>query len=125
MAIGYQAGHGAQGQHAQGEGAQNRPDLQIGVVQTGQIERQGGHQQGFGEEEEKCIDNIWSNNPQTIYQCNVEQICYVSEHIISKKVLKLISHKSEIINYIRDNKFDGIKLKETHRKDFMYQIDHF
>eukprot|EP01084_Bolivina_argentea_P304144 525189_1 len=72
--------------------------------------------------------DIWSNNPASIIQCNVEQIIYILYRVIldDEKLKKLSDHRDAIINYIKDNEYNGRKILETKKKPFITQIvEHF
>eukprot|EP01084_Bolivina_argentea_P179935 310887_1 len=70
--------------------------------------------------DEMKMVNIWSNNPSSIDECNMDQIvCIVEDYLTKNNVDELVEHKNNIINYIKQNKIDGAKLKQMKRKDFM------
>eukprot|EP01084_Bolivina_argentea_P302837 522790_1 len=65
---------------------------------------------------------IWFNNPQTIENCNVDQIKYMANDIISNKIHKLREYTLNIVKYIHENKINGDKLRVMKRKTFMNDI---
>eukprot|EP01084_Bolivina_argentea_P317902 551220_1 len=62
--------------------------------------------------------NPWENNPETVADCNVDQIIMIINHVITgiKKLQLLLP---DIIKYVKQNKFDGQKITEMSRKDFI------
>eukprot|EP01083_Nonionella_stella_P080509 221309_1 len=71
-------------------------------------------------------DGIWINDPQSIEECNVQQIVYILNHSdIFSELDRLRDIKHDIIQYLEQNQYDGAKWINTTRKDFMNQIaDH-
>eukprot|EP01084_Bolivina_argentea_P061829 113031_1 len=65
--------------------------------------------------------NIWRNKPQSVQECNVAQIVCVSQHIISNND-KLFPFKKTIIQYLRENQFNGSKMLTIQRKQFIKQL---
>eukprot|EP01084_Bolivina_argentea_P048384 89163_1 len=74
----------------------------------------------------KNDNNIWSDCPTSVEQCNLQQIIFIlnNENIFDKLNL-LIDVKEKIISYFTENNFDGKKFVQTNRKDFMKQIAAF
>merc|ERR1712228_869660 len=68
------------------------------------------------------IRNIWSNQPQSIGRCNIEQILYILDDI---KVDSVQEHKNEIIKYIKKHQVDGKKLSEMETKPFMNELSEY
>eukprot|EP01084_Bolivina_argentea_P048117 88672_1 len=67
----------------------------------------------------KSIDDVWSNNPQSILECNTHQIVFLLQTDIIDKLNNLKSVKSEIIDYFTINCFDGNKIINMKRKEFI------
>eukprot|EP01084_Bolivina_argentea_P314813 545314_1 len=68
-------------------------------------------------EEEKLQQDIWSNNPQTISQCDVNQIVYILNNTnIINNLDELKPHMPEIIEYINHNELEG-DLYDEWKKD--------
>eukprot|EP01084_Bolivina_argentea_P257107 433081_1 len=76
----------------------------------------------FENAEEKKVEDVWSNKPQLIRQCSVEQIASITDHVIQNKVDKLGEHKQNIINYIRQNNVDGNQFNQLEREQFTDKI---
>eukprot|EP01084_Bolivina_argentea_P196813 337373_1 len=69
-------------------------------------------------------ENIWENNPESIADCNLQQIIYILQNILDKS--GLIEHKQNIIQYFEKNELDGRNLQNMNRKPFLNQIcEHF
>eukprot|EP01084_Bolivina_argentea_P026518 49330_1 len=66
-------------------------------------------------------DNIWSNYPNVISDCNTEQIIHIltNENIFDNKIS---DHKLKIIEYINENELDGAALVDMKRKPFLNQL---
>eukprot|EP01084_Bolivina_argentea_P185049 319142_1 len=72
----------------------------------------------IGEEHE-----IWGNNPQTIKECNLEQMVYILSNCnVFDKVDRLIPIKQHIIEYFESNDINGDKFIALKRKIFSEQI---
>eukprot|EP01084_Bolivina_argentea_P316135 547913_1 len=78
----------------------------------------------FEQKEEKSMVSLddWIDKPQFIKECSTDQIACIVDHIIANKTNKLREHKQSIINYLKQNQFDGSKLYEIQRKDFINKI---
>eukprot|EP01084_Bolivina_argentea_P282580 483729_1 len=76
----------------------------------------------FVNNKEQIMEDIWSNHPETIQQCNVDQIACITDHIISNKMSTLAEQKQNIIKCIKQSNIDGSKLKKTTAKDFCNEI---
>eukprot|EP01084_Bolivina_argentea_P255378 429512_1 len=94
-------------------------------VSGNSIEDRDNDEYDFKEEEKYygVFEDIWVNKPKTIDQCNVQQIMEILEnHIFDelnpKHVDKLVQHKTDIIECIKQNKFNGKSLTEMNRKSF-------
>eukprot|EP01084_Bolivina_argentea_P181347 313206_1 len=68
------------------------------------------------------VKDIWYNKPQSIPDCNVDQIQYITNDIIINKVYKLGEYKQNILNYMKQDRFDGGKLQKMKRKQFLNDI---
>eukprot|EP01084_Bolivina_argentea_P036904 68221_1 len=66
--------------------------------------------------------DIWANEPQCITDCNMDQIMCILGNDIFDSLHKLKQHKSQIICYFTENKFDGNKLIGLQRKPFINLI---
>eukprot|EP01084_Bolivina_argentea_P105679 189255_1 len=67
--------------------------------------------------------DIWGNNPKTLSDCTLSQIVFIlNDENVFNKLDKLVTHKNEIINYVKSNELDGTKLFELNRKGFMNKI---
>eukprot|EP01084_Bolivina_argentea_P176911 306052_1 len=69
----------------------------------------------FSEDEEKKM----SNTPQSIQQCDIYQIIFITDIIIQNKVQKLAEYKDKITNYLKENKVNGNKFMQISRKHFI------
>eukprot|EP01084_Bolivina_argentea_P317603 550682_1 len=55
--------------------------------------------------------DVWQNKPHSISQCNTAQIASIlNETDIMNNLHKLSEFKSDIINYMKENEFDGEKI---------------
>eukprot|EP01084_Bolivina_argentea_P275132 469126_1 len=75
------------------------------------------------EKEEEPSTLTWSNKPQSISECNMQQIVLILEKYIFDKLNpkpreKLCAFKSKIIQYMKEHEMDGNKLQQTSRKEF-------
>eukprot|EP01084_Bolivina_argentea_P154905 270004_1 len=71
------------------------------------------------------IINIWSNCPSSVQECNIEQIVHILNHMFldnEKQFAKIIDRQKDVINYIKNNHFDGAKILSTKRKEFISQL---
>eukprot|EP01084_Bolivina_argentea_P154159 268767_1 len=70
--------------------------------------------------------DIWSNDPKSISECNVDQIVYILNHNIIENLnnSKLKSYKSDIIEFIRETKFNGGEIVKK-RKEFILQMKRY
>eukprot|EP01084_Bolivina_argentea_P036905 68222_1 len=68
------------------------------------------------------LHDIWLSNPQLISKCNTHQIAFIVETDIINKLNKLQPLKTDIIDFIKDNKFDGAKLNAVGRKQFIAEL---
>eukprot|EP01084_Bolivina_argentea_P290790 499614_1 len=80
--------------------------------------------------EENKVENIWSNEPKSIQECNTEQLLWIIKNDIFNKLKtnvsdKLINYKMNIIEYVKTNKIDGNKLIQIKRKIFMSEIKNY
>eukprot|EP01084_Bolivina_argentea_P276165 471176_1 len=66
--------------------------------------------------------NVWSDNPQSISECNLHQIAFIAECCILNKLDKLQPLKSDITDFMIQNKFDGSKLNAISRKQFISEF---
>eukprot|EP01084_Bolivina_argentea_P096221 172975_1 len=65
------------------------------------------------------IDDVISNAPKMIIECNSDQIVAIlSGDDIFDNVQKLNTYKLQIIDYVKENKYDGNKLITLKRKHF-------
>eukprot|EP01084_Bolivina_argentea_P302836 522789_1 len=67
-------------------------------------------------------EQIWSNNPVSIKECEVNQIIFILKIINFNEYDKLKVHKNEIIEYILQNSVDGDQLNKSRRKKFMNDV---
>merc|ERR1712228_262368 len=68
-------------------------------------------------------EDIWSNNkPQSIEECNMTQIIFIAENVISDKVTELKQYTNDIIIYLKQNQFDGNKLTQMKGTEFINQL---
>eukprot|EP01084_Bolivina_argentea_P083738 151603_1 len=65
------------------------------------------------------------NNPQSIQECNLYQIEWITNDIITHKVPNLTEYKQNIIEYMNANKMDGSKLQQMTRKVFLTNISSY
>eukprot|EP01084_Bolivina_argentea_P083737 151602_1 len=75
---------------------------------------------------QKHVTDIWSNKPQSIRECNINQILYIfnSGHVFDNLDI-LLEYKDDIISYIKQHELNGEKLSEMKRKQFYVQLsDH-
>eukprot|EP01084_Bolivina_argentea_P243762 408561_1 len=56
------------------------------------------------------MNDIWSNKPYSIQQCNIYQITQIVDFIISTHDLELTEEKPSILEYIKRNVIDGHSL---------------
>eukprot|EP01084_Bolivina_argentea_P317904 551223_1 len=68
--------------------------------------------------------NPWENNPETVADCNVDQIIMIINHVITG-INKLQPLLPDIIEYVKQNKIDGHKITEMSRKDFIYTLKEY
>eukprot|EP01084_Bolivina_argentea_P290787 499606_1 len=73
-------------------------------------------------EAEEKTDDIWSNKPQSIQKCNIDQITEIIDHVIKSIVVELTESKENILRYIKQQNIDGKVFFEMNRKDFMNKI---
>eukprot|EP01084_Bolivina_argentea_P184296 317876_1 len=77
----------------------------------------------FADQGQTVIADFWSNKPQSVTDCNLNQIVYIlNQDKIFQSVGILTDSKSTIINYVQDHGLDGQKLSEMGRKIFASQI---
>eukprot|EP01084_Bolivina_argentea_P107591 192368_1 len=69
--------------------------------------------------EENEMKDVWINKPQSIQQCNLQQMVCILEHVIHNK---LIDYKSDIVNYMKQNELDGNKFCGMKRKAFINEF---
>eukprot|EP01084_Bolivina_argentea_P208878 355948_1 len=83
--------------------------------------------EGNRQNTEKSITNdIWSNTPKSVTQCNAAQILYIlNNNSIVENLAKLSKHKSDIINYVTQNQMDGVSLSQLGRKTFIMVISEY
>eukprot|EP01084_Bolivina_argentea_P319348 553910_1 len=62
--------------------------------------------------------NIWYNQPQSVSECDIFQIIYITNNVIVD-LDKLQPLQQNIIEYIKENQFDGNKLTTISRKEFI------
>ena len=72
-------------------------------------------------------DDVWSNNPQCIEQCDVEQLQWLLQHHVFDEMpheitTKLSEDKHEIIEFFEEHKIDGAALTTMGRKEFTKQL---
>ena len=75
------------------------------------------------DENEETYDDIFGNEPQSIDQCNPQQIIYILKHRIFDNLKpkfkeKIANHKQDIFDYLKQNAFDGKKLSEIKKAQF-------
>ena len=64
-------------------------------------------------------EDIWSNNPSSIAECNVDQITYIMVNSLVFEDRPLLKeYKPEIIRYFAENEMDGKAISSMKRKDF-------
>eukprot|EP01084_Bolivina_argentea_P083741 151607_1 len=93
------------------------------TIQSKHDNEQKSNQQEEKEEEQ----SIWADQPESISQCNIEQIIWIIDNGIFDKLKpnardNLIPHKLAIIKRIKESKYDGSKLQEMGRKTFMNKL---
>eukprot|EP01084_Bolivina_argentea_P104769 187581_1 len=76
-------------------------------------------------ERELSRNDLWSDEPASIRDCNLSQISYIlnKEHIFDD-LDRLIEYKEEIINYVKVNELNGSKLNGMKRKTFINKLCH-
>eukprot|EP01084_Bolivina_argentea_P159457 277713_1 len=78
------------------------------------------------EEEEKYTyepdekTDLWASKPMSIKECNLKQILFILNNDMFDDKIK--EYQTKIIGYIESHKFDGQKLSEIKRKQFMIEI---
>eukprot|EP01084_Bolivina_argentea_P270479 459932_1 len=83
-----------------------------------------------GDKEKKYDTELWSTVPETIQECNVEQIMRIVGDCISFKIkktvsIKLIPHRDTIIECIREKRLDGNYFYSMTRKTFAAEMKLF
>eukprot|EP01084_Bolivina_argentea_P091701 165054_1 len=74
------------------------------------------------ENDNNTKENIWFTKPESIQQCDVNQIKFIVNHVIVNNVDKLNGYKLKIIQYVQQRQINGDKLYEMKRKDFINEM---
>eukprot|EP01084_Bolivina_argentea_P083742 151608_1 len=77
-----------------------------------------------GVTETKNESDIWENPPTAMEYCNLQQIVFIlkNDTDLWDDLHKLANCQQDIIQYLENNHFNGKKLNEISRKDFITQI---
>eukprot|EP01084_Bolivina_argentea_P238311 400377_1 len=77
-------------------------------------------------EQDQADENVWSTSPTSITDCNLKQIMHILDNSnVFSKLDRLNEHKNEIIRYIQQQDWDGCKLIDMKRKEFITDIAQF
>ena len=78
------------------------------------------------EAEPEPNDILWDSKPQTIAECNIEQLQYILAHYLltsnSDKFEKLLVYRSKILKFMVTNEYSGSKLVSVSRREFGQEL---
>eukprot|EP01084_Bolivina_argentea_P312078 540272_1 len=72
------------------------------------------------------FEDVWSNKPESIIDCNVNQIIYIfnNGHVLDDLNV-LVAHKDIITIYMKENELSGVKLSEMKSDSFINQLSDY